>query len=94
MLDTNDHPDDELLEKYSLGAVTTEKEAVCEEHLLICSDGRCRDSLLAWDEYHLSIRLALEAIDSPHSVRGRSEPPGERHYLAVGGRGQARAGPI
>ena len=94
MFNTSNHVDDGLLEKFSLGDVTKEEEIICEEHLLICSDGRCSGSLLDWDEYHLGIRVALATFDLSHSPEKRRPPPDEQGYLPLGLRGQVRAGPI
>jgi hypothetical protein len=56
MNNIHQHMDVEDLERYSMGASSTEEAAPIEEHLLICED--CRDRLRETDEYLVGIRRA------------------------------------
>jgi hypothetical protein len=51
-------PDDEALERYSLGLCSAADEAALEEHLLVC--GRCRARLRAAEDFIAVLRTAIQ----------------------------------
>ncbi len=65
------HLDEEQAERYSMGALSEEEEARCEEHLLVC--GMCRQQVDSADEYVGSMKIAAAAtIEQPqHKSRFR-----------------------
>ena len=60
-MDSANHVDEELLERYSLGRIGEDEAASLEEHLLICEE--CMDRLEGLNVYHRAMRAALIKID-------------------------------
>jgi hypothetical protein len=52
--------DDEQIERYSMGCLTAEEEALCEEHLLVCES--CQVRVTTSDEYVSAMRTASGQI--------------------------------
>jgi hypothetical protein len=58
--ETTRHPDEEVIEKYSLGDLSEEKVTRFEEHLLICES--CQDRVTASDRYVSEMQSASAQI--------------------------------
>jgi anti-sigma factor RsiW len=69
-MDSVNHVDEELLERYSLGRIEGDEAAPLEEHLLVCQE--CRDRLEGLNVYHRAMRSALQSIPCKSVVRVRS----------------------
>ena len=54
------HLDEEQAEKYSMGALSEEEEARCEEHLLVCTS--CRQQVDSADRYAGAMKSAAAAV--------------------------------
>ena len=63
------HLDEEQAERYSMGALSEEEEARCEEHLLIC--GSCRQQVDSADDYVGAMKSAATAgmVQPQHKPR-------------------------
>jgi hypothetical protein len=59
-MSSGSHIADELLERYSMRAVSEEECAPLEEHLLICEE--CRERLVQWDGYIRAMRAAAAEL--------------------------------
>jgi anti-sigma factor RsiW len=66
---THKHLDGEEIENYSLGRLSEEELAPCEEHLLICEP--CRRQVEASDAYIEAMRQAAAEIRSAPKEPGR-----------------------
>ena len=55
------HLDQEQAERYSMGALSEQEEAHCEEHLLVCET--CRRQVLASDQYVASMKTASASAE-------------------------------
>ena len=60
-MNSDNHADEDSLERYSLGRFREDGADPLEEHLLTCQ--ACRDRLGHLDRYHRAIRSALSVAD-------------------------------
>lgn len=55
-----DHPGENVLEEYAFGRLDDAKEAVLEQHILVCV--RCQSALAAVDEYIRLMKFAAARL--------------------------------
>jgi anti-sigma factor RsiW len=67
---TDRHFDDEEMESYSRGVLAPAREALLEEHLLICSD--CQRRVAKSDDYVRAMRRAAEELAEEGACGGKA----------------------
>jgi hypothetical protein len=76
MLDISNHthPEEEALERYSLGKLDESEAAPIEEHLFVCHE--CQDRLAVTDDYIRTLRLAAPRLKPEPAAK----PAGRRFW--------------
>jgi hypothetical protein len=75
---SQDHPDDDIWEEYTLGRVRDSAEAALEEHLLVCE--RCRTTLANSDQFIRQMKVGTASFPANPPQRWKVLPfnPGNR----------------